>query len=352
MTRWLKIIVVLLVLGFLISAPHVLNSFYLRVLGEVLIFAMLALSINILLGYTGLATLGQAAIFGIGTYVVGYMTTKLGQPMYVTIPAGILGTLIVAAVFGIFAVRTSGIYFLMITLAQGMIIWGLAFRWNSVTNAENGIRGINRPEWLDTYSSYYYLILIVTLIVLTLIYRIINSPFGLTLKGIRESERRMRTLGYNVTLHKFMGFLVAAFFAGLAGSLYAFHNNFVSPTTIEFARSAEALLMVILGGAGTMLGPMIGALVVTFGQHQFSLYTDRWPMIIGAIYVITILTAPDGFVGIWRRLSARLTSTKSGAAIQQPERSQVAGKEVEELEKLQSQTDDSTAPSDLKRADA
>jgi len=352
MTRWIKIIVIVLVLAFLFAAPNLLNSFYLRVLGEVLIFAMLAMSINILLGYTGLATLGQAAIFGIGTYVVGYMTTKMGQPLYVTVPAGILGTMIVAAIFGIFAVRTSGIYFLMITLAQGMIIWGLAFRWNSVTNAENGIRGISRPEWLAEYSSYYYLILIVLLIVLALIYRIVNSPFGLTLKGIRESEGRMRTLGYNVTLHKFLGFLVAAFFAGLAGSLYAFHNNFVSPSTIEFARSAEALLMVILGGSGTMLGPILGAFVVTFGQHQFSLYTDRWPMIIGAIYVVTIMTAPDGFVGAWRRLSARLISDKSGAATRQSENSQEPGKEVEDIEKFQSQTEDSTAPSDLKRADA
>jgi branched-chain amino acid transport system permease protein len=221
-----------------------------------------------------------------------------------------------------------------------------------VTNAENGIRGIQRPEWLAEYSSYYYLILIVTLIVLALIYRIINSPFGLTLKGIRESEGRMRTLGYNVTLHKFLGFLVAAFFSGLAGSLYAFHNNFVSPTTIEFARSAESLLMVILGGSGTMLGPLIGAFVVTFGQHQFSLYTDRWPMIIGAIYVVTILTAPDGFVGAWRRLSTRLISGKSEADTQQPESSQTTGKEVEKLEKSQDQTEDGTAPSDLTRVDA
>lgn len=352
MTRWIKLVVGLLVLGFLFAAPNLLNSFYLRVLGEVLIFGILAMSLNILLGFTGLATLGQAAIFGIGAYVVGYMTTKMGQPTYITVPAGILGTLLVAAVFGIFAVRTSGIYFLMITLAQGMIVWGLAFRWNSVTNAENGIRGINRPEWLAEYSSFYYLILIVMLIVLALIYRIINSPFGLTLKGIRESERRMRTLGYNVTLHKFLGFLTAALFAGLAGSLYAFHNNFVSPTTIEFARSAEVLLMVILGGSGTMLGPLIGSLVVTFGQHQFSLYTDRWPMIIGAIYVVIILMAPDGFVGVWRRLSARLTSDKSRTATQQPERGKTMGKEVQNLGKLQGQTEESTTPSDLKRADA
>ncbi len=118
----------------------------------------------------------------------------------------------------------------------------------------------------------------------------------------------MRTLGYNVALHKYLGFLTAGFFAGVAGSLYAFHNNFVSPTTVAFARSAQALLMVILGGVGSMLGPLLGSLVITFGQHQLSLYTNRWPMIMGAIFVITILTAPDGFVGAWRRLSARLGS--------------------------------------------
>ncbi len=306
MTRWIKIIAGLAVSAFLLAAPALLNSFYLRVLGEVLLFGMLAMSINILLGFTGLATLGQAALFGVGTYVVGYMTTKVGAPFQVTVPAGIAGTLMIAAIFGLMAIRTSGIYFLMITLAQGMIIWGLAFRWNSVTNAENGIRGISRPEFLAEYASFYYLILLVVVLVFVSIFRIINSPFGLTLKGIRESEGRMRTLGYNVTLHKYLGFLTAGFFAGIAGSLYAFHNNFVSPTTVEFARSAQALLMVILGGVGTLVGPLLGSLVITLGQHQLSLYTDRWPMIMGAIFVITILTAPDGLVGAWQRLTARL----------------------------------------------
>lgn len=306
MKRWSKIVAVILLLALLAAAPFLLNSFYLRVVGEVLIFAMLAMSINVLMGYTGLAPLGQAALFGVGTYTVGYLTTKLAQPFFVTVPAGILMTLVVVALFGIIAVRTSGIYFLMITLAQGMIIWGLAFRWNSITNAENGIRGIDRPLWLDAYWKYYYLLVVVTIIVYLMIYRIINSPFGLSLKGIRESEGRMRTLGYNVTLHKYLGFMVAGFFTGVSGSLYAFHNNFVSPTTVEFARSAQALLMVILGGTGTFTGPLIGAFVISFGRNQLSLFTNRWPMILGAIYVVTILTAPDGFVGAWNRLTARL----------------------------------------------
>lgn len=341
MNRWLKIVAVILLLFLLAAAPFILNSFYLRVLGEVLIFAMLAMSINVLLGYTGLAPLGQAALFGVGTYTVGYLTTKLAQPFFITVPAGILMTLFVVALFGIIAVRTSGIYFLMITLAQGMIIWGLAFRWNSITNAENGIRGIDRPEWLGAYWEYYYLILVVTILVYLAIYRIINSPFGLSLKGIRESEGRMRTLGYNVTLHKYLGFMVAGFFTGVSGSLYAFHNNFVSPTTVEFARSAQALLMVILGGSGTFAGPLIGAFVISFGRNQLSLFTDRWPMILGAIYVVTILTAPDGFVGAWNRLTARLGrigreeadyESEEAVVAESPERKEVIGVELAQKE--------------------
>ena len=294
-------------------APLYLTSFYLRVVGEALIFGMLAMSINILLGYTGLAPLGHAALFGIGTYTVGYMTTKLGTPMWQTVPMGILMTVGVSMLFGIMAVRTSEIYFLMITLAQGMVVWGLAFRWNSITNAENGIRGIARPEVLEAYFQYYWLVLFITILVFYAIHRLINSPFGLTLKGIRESEKRMSTLGYNVTLHKFLAFVTSGFFAGLAGSLYAFHNNFVSPTTVEFARSAQSLLMVILGGAATALGPIIGSFVITFSRNFLSIYTDRWPMILGTIYVITILTAPDGFVGAWRRFRASRNKSKEGA---------------------------------------
>lgn len=304
MRQSVKLLAVILLLVLLGAAPFILNSFYLRVLGEVLLFAMLTMSINILLGFTGLAPLGHAALFGIGTYTVGYLTTRLAQPFGVTIPAGILMTLFVSALFGFIAVRTSGIYFLMITLAEGMIIWGLAFRWNTITNAENGITGIDRPDWLGPYWVYYYLILVVAIVIFLVIYRIVNSPFGLTLKGIKEGERRMRTLGYNVTLHKYLAFLTSGFFAGIAGSLYAFHNNYVSPTTVEFARSAQALLMVILGGTGTLAGPVIGAFVITFGRNLLSLFTNRWPMILGAIYVATILVAPDGIVGAWRRLVA------------------------------------------------
>lgn len=308
--RLVGIVALAALAAFLVAAPSLLNSFYLRVLTEALIYGLLAMSIDVLAGYTGLSTLGQAGIFGVSAYVAGYLSARMDQPMYVAFPAGILGALLISIVFGAVAIRTSGIYFLMITLAQGMIIWGLAYRWNAVTGAENGIRGIHRPEILGDYWRYYYVVLVSFVVLCALMYRVVNSPFGLTLKGIRESESRMRTLGYNVALHKFLGFTVAGALAGIAGGFYVYHNNFVSPATVEFGRSAEGLLMTILGGVGTLFGPAIGSLVVVFTRHQVSLYTDRWPMIMGAIFVVTILLAPDGLVGGTRRLLARVSQTR------------------------------------------
>jgi len=361
MPRWIKLIG-FVVLGavavFLVGAPRLLNSFYLRALSEALIYGLLAMSIDILVGYTGLATLGQAGIFGVSAYVVGYLAARMGQPMYVTIPAGILGAFLVSLVFGAMAIRTSGIYFLMITLAEGMIVWGLAYRWDSVTGAENGIRGISRPGVIGEYWKYYYVVLIAFLLLSALMYRIVNSPFGLTLKGIREGERRMRTLGYNVALHKFLGFVVSGVFAGIAGAFYAYHNNFVSPTTVDFALSAEALLMVILGGTGTLFGAVIGSVVITLSRYQISLYTDRWPMVMGAIFVVTILFAPDGQVGGTRRLLGGGLPVRRGPI---PERDEVPGRGdqqpaiarkarkgvmTEHSEVLKSESGGSTAPID------
>jgi len=300
--RWVKYGFIALLIAFLLIAPFILGPFYLRVVTEILIWGVLAMAINIMSGYTGLAPFGQAGIFGIAAYVVGYMTVKAGYPqIYLTAPAGILGSTLVAALFGAIAIRTTGLYFLMITLAEGMIVWGLAFRWDKVTGAENGLRGIHRPEFLCQFSTYYYVVVAVVALLIYAIYRVIKSPFGLTLQGIREGERRMRALGYNVSLHKFIAFVLAGFFSGVAGVLYVYYNNFVSPASVEFARSAEELLMVILGGSGTFWGPMVGSVVITTVRHQVSLFTDRWLMILGIIYVLTILVAPGGLVrGFWQ----------------------------------------------------
>lgn len=300
--RWVKLGIVVALIAFLMAAPFILRTFYLRIVTEILIWGILAMAINIMSGYTGLAPLGQAGIFGMAAYVVGFLVVKAGvNQMYVTVPAGILGATLLSVVFGAIAIRTSGLYFLMITLAEGMIIWGLAYRWAAVTGAENGLRGISRPEAINDFNVYYYVVLAVVALVIYVIYRVVKSPFGLTLQGIREGERRMRALGYNVPLHKFIAFVLAGFFSGVAGVLYVYYNNFVSPTSVEFARSAEELLMVILGGSGTFWGPIVGSAIITTVKHQVSLYTDRWLMILGAIYVFVILVAPGGLVrGFWQ----------------------------------------------------
>jgi branched-chain amino acid transport system permease protein len=308
--RWVQLIAVLVLLVLAALVPRLITSFYMNVICEVMIYGLLAMSIDILAGFTGLVPLGHAGIFGTSTYVVGYLLTKTSIPMIAVIPLAIATATAMAAVFAMIAIRTAGVYFLMVTLAEGMIVWGIAYRWTSVTGAENGIRGIPRPEFFHADWQFYYLVLGVFVIVAAIMYRIVTSRFGLTLKGIRESEKRMNTLGYNTTLHKFLAFTVSGVFAGIAGALYAMYNGFVSPSTVEFSRSAEGVLMTIVGGVGTLFGPVIGAVVVVFTRNIISLYVSRWPTIMGCIFVVTILLARDGLVGGGRRLLGRILEVR------------------------------------------
>ncbi len=304
--RWARPILVLAALAIAVAVPYLVNSFYVDLLSEVLIFGLLAMSIDVLSGYTGLTSLGHAGIFGVSAYVVGYLLAQSVAPFSVAIPAGIIAAILTAALFAIIAIRTSGVFFLMVTLAEGMIVWGIAYRWSSVTGAENGIRGIPRPPMFQAYWQFYYLVLVVFVVLSVMMYRLVNSRFGLTLKGIRESESRMRTLGYNTALHKFIGFTATGFFAGVAGALYALYNGFVSPAAVDFLKSAEEVLMVIVGGVGTLFGGVVGAAIIVFAENIVSLYTERWTTVMGLIFVVTILFAPDGLVGNGRHLMHRL----------------------------------------------
>lgn len=313
--RWGKLIFVLVFLAIAVALPRVItSSFYVNLVSEVMIFGLMAMSIDILAGFTGLTSMGHAGIFGVSAYVIGYMLTKMQAPVYAAVPLGVLASTITAALFAILAIRATGVYFLMITVAEGMIIWGIAYRWASVTGAENGIRGIPRPEFIREYWQFYYLVLIVFVVVAAMMYLLVNSPFGLTLKGIRESESRMRTLGYNIGLHKFIGFTATGFFAGIGGALYAMYNGFISPSTVEFAKSAEGVLMVIVGGVGTLFGGVVGAAVIIFTRNIVSLFTSRWPTVMGLIFVLTILFAPNGLLGAGRAIYDRVMEARRGPA--------------------------------------
>jgi branched-chain amino acid transport system permease protein len=310
-----------IILLLLVILPLFLSAYPLTLLTQALIYAILAMSLDLLLGYTGLASLGHAAYLGVGAYSVGVLTTQYGANFWVTLAVGVLLAMVVAAVFGLVALRATGVYFLMITLALGMVVWGLAHRWVSMTQGDNGIPGIPRPDlglpWsLARAMPFYYFVLAGFLLAFWILRVIVRSPFGHSLVGIRESESRMRTLGYHVWLHKYLGFVIAGVVGGFSGVLWAYYNGFVSPGDLELATSVEVLLMVALGGRGTLVGPAVGAGVIVLLKNFVSVYTERWLLILGVVYVLTIIYAPEGIVGAIRPLTKgiKLTSPRVKAS--------------------------------------
>jgi branched-chain amino acid transport system permease protein len=185
-----------------------------------------------------------------------------------------------------------------------MVVWGLAFRWVSLTMGDSGIAGIERPSIaglaLSNPLRFYYLALAAFALTLWILLRVVRSPFGLSLRGIRETERRMRALGYDVWLHKYVAFVLSGALAGLAGALWAYYDGFVSPVEVHLVTSVETLLMVALGGPGTLVGPALGAAVLVLSKNLLSLYTKRWLLVLGLVYIGVIALAPKGLVGALR----------------------------------------------------
>jgi len=300
------IVIGLLAVVLAAGAAPLLSAYPLTLLTQVAIVAVLAMSLDVLLGYTGLPSLGHAAYFGVAAYAVGILTTDHQRGFLVCLLVGLGLATLTAAVFGLLAIRATGTYFLMITLALGMVVWGLAFRWVSVTKGDNGIAGVPRPDlggpWnLTAPLPFFYFVLAAALLAWALLGLLVRSPFGMTLMGIRESESRMRALGYNVWLHKYLAFILSGTFAGFAGVFWAYYNGFVSPVDVQLVTSVETLLMVALGGPGTLAGPALGAALIVFLKNFVSVYTKRWLLILGAVYIGVILFAPRGVLGAFRR---------------------------------------------------
>ena len=282
-----------------------LSAYPLTLLTQAAIVAVLAMSLDVLLGYTGLPSLGHAAYFGVAAYAVGILATEHRRGFLVCLLVGLALATLTAAAFGLLAIRATGTYFLMITLALGMVVWGLAYRWVSLTKGDNGIAGVPRPDVgpfsLGAPLPFFYLALAAAGLAWALMGLLVRSPFGMTLLGIRESESRMRALGYNVWLHKYLAFVIAGAFAGFAGVFWAYYNGFVSPVDVQLVTSVETLLMVALGGPGTLAGPAVGATLIVFLKNFVSVYTKRWLLILGAVYIGVILFAPRGVLGAFRR---------------------------------------------------
>ncbi len=297
------------------ALPLVITGYRLSLASETLIFAVLAMSIDLLAGFAGRTSLGHGAIFGVSAYVVLYAVTKAGIPPYLAFVLGVLAATAVGAIFAVLAIRTSGVYFLLLTLALGMVIWGICLRWTTVTGGENGLRGELRVGLFADNAVFYWTVLAITVVLAGAMWRFVRSPFGLTLRGIRDSESRMRSLGYDVSLHLFIGFTVSGFFAGCAGALYAFFNDFVSPSTVALSQSVAGLLMAIVGGIGTLFGGLIGAALIISLENVVSSYTERWQTVLGATFILIMILAPEGILGKLRAIysSRQGAKTKGGS---------------------------------------
>jgi branched-chain amino acid transport system permease protein len=298
-------------------APYMLSGFYLNVLTEILIYGLLATSINILMGYTGLTSLGHAAFFGLAAYSGAYLLLSTHATFLTAFIVGLVVATLASVLFGAIALRATGIYFLMITLALNMLVYGTAFTFSPITGAENGLYGVPRPDFIFEDYQFYWFTLVIMIVSTILIWRLVRSPFGLTLMGIRESESRMRTLGYNVFLHKLIAFTISGFFAGLAGCLYVFFRSGVSPAVVDLPVSVEGVLEVIIGGMGTLFGPVLGAAIIVTARELVSLQIGRWTTVLGLVLIIIVLFARNGILGAfqdWRTRRAQTASTSSEPA--------------------------------------
>jgi len=296
------------------------GTYYVNIASQILFYAIFALGVNVLAGYAGLVSLGHAGLFGIAAYAGAKIMTG-GHGQLVVMAGALAVTLLAAAAFAVLALRGTGLGFVMITVALGQIVWGVAYRWISITNGDNGIAIRGRPSPLGlslaSPSSFYWATLVVFLIAVASLAVFVASPFGASVRGTRDQPRRMNALGYHVWMIRFLAFLLSGFWSGVAGLLYLYYNQFVSPQAVALTASAEGLLMVIAGGTATLLGPIAGAALVVVVKNVASAYIERWNFVLGAIFVVIVVFMPEGLVPgtarRWRLLMAALRPRATAA---------------------------------------
>lgn len=298
-----KLVALGLALAAIIAAPYMLGAFTISVITLALIFGLYAMSIDLMGGFGGLITLGHAGIFATGAYGVGYVAARMGGDVTQQLVVAVVAGLLITAVFALMAMRVSEVYFLMVTLAQGMVVWGFATR-STALGAENGLTGLSRPPAVAPYWKYYYLCAAIVAVCGAIMWVIVRSPFGLSLRALKDSPSRLQMLGYNPALTKFYIFMLAGFFGTVSGVLFAYYNQFVSPSNAAFLTSGRGVLMAILGGIGTLVGPLVGAFIIVFIENILSIHVERWPTLLGLVFIFTVMFARQGIVGgltkFWR----------------------------------------------------
>ncbi len=291
--------------------PWVLARHQLSLLTDLLIYGLFAMSLDLILGYTGMLSFGHAAYFGLGAYASALVLLEFGQPVPVALLAGMLLAGAVALPVGWLSTRSTGVYFAMLTLAFAQFLYTVAYKWRSLTGGSDGIAGVPKTElfWggpsLASSHAFYFLAAACVVLSLVLCRALVRSPFGRALQAIRENERRFTSLGRDPRPFKLVVFVIAAVFAGLAGALFAPFRGFASPEVMFWVFSGQGLMMVIMGGMGTLVGPILGAMVFILIQEVLSSYTEHWMIFTGVVFVLIVIFLPGGLVGTARRLGAR-----------------------------------------------
>ncbi|MGH3384986.1 MAG: branched-chain amino acid ABC transporter permease [Nocardioidaceae bacterium] len=293
--------VAVLLVALLVVVPAWSQRYVLSLFTLALVTALLAVSVNMLAGEVGLVSMGHAGISASAAYAVAW-AIRDQQGLATQLSVALLVTLLVSALYGLTAMRTSGLVFLMITLALGMVVYGLAFKWSKVTGGQSGLTGIRRPESLLDPYTFYYFCLVVLAVTLCVLWAVGRSPLGLSFRGIRDSEGRMNSLGYATPAIKFVAMMVSGLVAGVAGVLAVWNSQFMSPSAAAFEVSAIAVIIIIIGGVGSPLGPIIGAGLVVGIEHWLSSYVERWPTLLGLLFIAVVILMPRGVAGVvWDR---------------------------------------------------
>jgi branched-chain amino acid transport system permease protein len=278
------------------------------VAAEVLTLGIAAVATNLLLGYTGMLSFGQAMFFGLGAYCAGVLTARYGVSAFAAIPVAVCATTAAAWLIGLVCIKRSGLYLIMITFAFNQMFYFIAYSWASVTGGEDGLPGVRRPLLLHGQWSFYIFTVVVFVIALVIMKRIVDSPTGRILQAIRDNPARAAAAGHDVARYKLVSFVIAGLFTGLAGAMFAYVFEIVPVDRIHWLFSGDIVFMTLIGGSGTFIGPVIGAAFYTWLQETVSLYWDRWPLVLGVVFAFVVLFFRTGVAGMAQDLWARFAT--------------------------------------------
>ena len=300
-----SIVALLIILAILAIAPFGLSRFYTYLIALIVTTGLLATSLNFVLGFGGIYQFHHAVFYGAGAYGAAIMIVKLGYPAWLGFITGPVVAAVLSFVIGLICVRLSKLYFGMLQISLGSLVWAIVYRWYGFTGGDDGIHGIPMPELIGSPFGSYYFTLIVGGLSLLVMYRILNSPFGSALQGIRDNVVRSQAVGVSVRRHQLAAIVIAGFFGGVAGVLFVVVDNSVFPDMMFWTLSLEITIMALLGGWLTFLGPLLGAAVIVSLRTFVSGVTDYWTLVMGILLVLVILFLPEGLLGyvfeVWKR---------------------------------------------------